>query len=59
MSTFGNYPKDEITASIQSFSEDMILENPDVKASEIVKEVMEAVSHGLEISIWNFEEKSK
>ena len=57
MSAFGNYKKDEVYTSIKEFVEDLKLNNPEVQINEIIKEVMEAVTLGLENSIYNIENK--
>ena len=57
MSAFGNYTKDEIVESIKKFIEDKQLENPKIQINELIKETMEAVSYGLNIAIWNIENK--
>lgn len=55
MSAFGNYEKDYISESIINFIRYKIEKKQDIQINELVKEVMEAVNYGLEVSIWEIE----
>ncbi len=57
MSAFDNYLKDDIVHSIKEYVSDLKENKPDLQYNEIIKEVMEAVSYGLEKSFWEIENK--
>jgi len=48
MGAFGNYYKDQISQSIINFYEDRTDENSNAEMSDIIKDIMEAVTYGLE-----------
>ena len=58
MSAFGNYIKDDIADSIKTFIEEKKQQQPEIQINELIKEIMEAVSYGLEHAIWNIENPS-
>ena len=59
MSAFGNYLKDDIVDSIKNFVSDKKEDNPEIQINQLVKEVMEAVSYGLESSIYKIENEKE
>jgi hypothetical protein len=58
MSAFDNNIKDEIVDSIKNFIEEKKEQQPTIQINELIKEVMEAVSVGLERGIWYIENVS-
>lgn len=59
MSAFDNYIKDNIVDSIKNFIEDRKEKEPNIQINMIVSEVMEAVSYGICLSIWDIENNIK
>lgn len=48
MSRFGDYYKDQITESIKIFYEEKTDDNVNTTKSEIIKDIMEAVTQGID-----------
>lgn len=55
MSAFGNYYKDDLVDSIKNLIENKKDNNPDIQFNELIKEVMEVVSYGIEKGFWEIE----
>lgn len=55
MTAFGNYSKDAIVESIKDFIKEKKESNPEIKHSEIIAEIMEVISYGLEHGIYEIE----
>ena len=55
MSAFDNNLKDDIVDSINNYVSDLKEHNPLLQYNEILHEVMEAVTYGIEKAIYNIE----
>lgn len=55
MSAFDNYLKDDIVDSIVNYVSDLKERNPTMQYNEVLHELMETISYGIEKSIYTIE----